>query len=84
MTRTDAAKRMLDETKLELERKNHTRVVELCDKLLADYSDVINMPGVQDTESIPFLVEICGSGLVLNLYVARKPQFLLQGLSQCR
>ena len=35
-------------------------------------------------ESIPFLVEICGSGLVLNLYVARKPQFLLQGLSQCR
>jgi len=40
--------------------------------------------GGVDYESIPFLVEICGSGLVLNLYVARKPQFLLQGLSQCR
>ena len=39
---------------------------------------------ISTIESIPFLVEICGSGLVLNLYVARKPQFLLQGLSQCR
>jgi len=31
-------------------------------------------------ESIPFLVEICGSGLVLKVYVARKPQFLREGL----
>jgi len=58
MTRTDEAKRMLDETKLELERKNHLRVVELCDKLLADYSDVINVPGVQDTRA----AELCKLG----------------------
>ena len=44
----------------------------------------ILFPVFARAESIPFLVEICGSGLVLNLYVARKPQFLLQGLSQCR
>ncbi len=51
MPRTDEAKRILEETRSALERKDHERALELCDKLLAEYSDLVNVSGVQESRA---------------------------------
>jgi tetratricopeptide (TPR) repeat protein len=51
MTRTEEAKWILDETRSSVERKDHRRVVELCDKLLSEYSDLINVSIVQENRA---------------------------------
>jgi tetratricopeptide (TPR) repeat protein len=51
MTRSDDAKRILEQANSALERKDHKREVELCDTLLAEYSDLINVPDIQSSRA---------------------------------